>query len=239
MLGIVVFPPGLGAGSLKKNRVLRVCAYSWILAIGEPFIAITLNTAAGQNLFLSFLTYPHIYTTTTRRAIVLRPPSSLDQGLEKFLKKGRDHMEEKDSGVFFFCANNVRRIQATQVLHNKSADQTLCCLDSSYLFRPDVTAIVTLICRGAVYIVSFLAQVHQYNIAGNRQGNKMDPRKKMSFSSASIEFIYMAASPPCRAVWMCIKELGIEVDMRHIDMYKRAEHTQPWFVKVSLMRISG
>lgn len=54
----------------------------------------------------------------------------------------------------------------------------------------------------------------------------------MSFSSASIEFIYMAASPPCRAVWMCIKELGIEVDMRHIDMYKKAEHTQPWFVKV-------
>ncbi len=62
----------------------------------------------------------------------------------------------------------------------------------------------------------------------------MDPRKKMSFSSASIEFIYMAASPPCRAVWMCIKELGIEVDMRHIDMYKRAEHTQPGFNKVSL-----
>lgn len=66
----------------------------------------------------------------------------------------------------------------------------------------------------------------------NRQKNEMDPRKKMSFSSASIEFIYMAASPPCRAVWMCIKELGIEVDMRHIDMYKKAEHTQPWFVKV-------
>lgn len=61
----------------------------------------------------------------------------------------------------------------------------------------------------------------------------MDPRKKMSFSSASIEFIYMAASPPCRAVWMCIKELGIEVDMRHIDMYKRAEHTQPWFIKMN------
>jgi glutathione S-transferase len=32
---------------------------------------------------------------------------------------------------------------------------------------------------------------------------------------------------------MCIKELGIDVDMRHIDMYKKAEHTQPWFVKVS------
>ena len=47
VLGIVVFPPGLGAGSLKEKRVLRVCAYSWILAIGEPFIAITLNTAAG------------------------------------------------------------------------------------------------------------------------------------------------------------------------------------------------
>lgn len=61
----------------------------------------------------------------------------------------------------------------------------------------------------------------------------MDSRKKMSFSSCSVEFIYMAASPPCRAVWMCIKELGIDVDMRHIDMYKKAEHTQPWFVKVS------
>ncbi|XP_046639976.1 glutathione S-transferase 1-1-like [Daphnia pulicaria] len=61
----------------------------------------------------------------------------------------------------------------------------------------------------------------------------MDSRKKMSFSSCSVEFIYMAASPPCRAVWMCIKELGIDVDMRHIDMYKKAEHTQPWFVKLN------
>ena len=31
---------------------------------------------------------------------------------------------------------------------------------------------------------------------------------------------------------MCIKELGLEVDMRQIDMYKKAEHTQSWFVKV-------
>lgn len=48
-----------------------------------------------------------------------------------------------------------------------------------------------------------------------------------------LEFIYMAASPPCRAVWMCIKELGVEVDMRQIDMYKKAEHIKPWFVKVA------
>ena len=58
-------------------------------------------------------------------------------------------------------------------------------------------------------------------------------RKKMSFSASGIEFIYMAASPPCRAVYMCIKELGLDVDMRHIDMYKKAEHTQSWFVKVN------
>ena len=56
--------------------------------------------------------------------------------------------------------------------------------------------------------------------------------KKMSFSASGIEYIYMAASPPCRAVHMCIKELGLDVDMRHIDMYKKAEHTQSWFVKV-------
>ena len=55
----------------------------------------------------------------------------------------------------------------------------------------------------------------------------------MSFSASGIEFIYMAASPPCRAVYMCIKELGLDVDMRHIDMYKKAEHTQSWFVKVN------
>lgn len=56
----------------------------------------------------------------------------------------------------------------------------------------------------------------------------------MSFSVSGIEFIYMAASPPCRAVWMCIKELNIpEVDFRHIDMYKKAEHTQSWFVKMN------
>jgi len=48
-----------------------------------------------------------------------------------------------------------------------------------------------------------------------------------------LEFIYMPASPPCRAVWMCIKELGLEVDMRQIDMYKKAEHTQSWFVKMN------
>jgi len=48
-----------------------------------------------------------------------------------------------------------------------------------------------------------------------------------------LEFIYMAASPPCRAVWMCIKELGVEVDMRQIDMYKKAEHIKPWFVKMN------
>lgn len=48
-----------------------------------------------------------------------------------------------------------------------------------------------------------------------------------------LEFIYMAASPPCRAVWMCLKELGVQVDMRHLDMYKKAEHTQPWFVKLN------
>ncbi len=64
-------------------------------------------------------------------------------------------------------------------------------------------------------------------------------RKKMSFSVSGIEFIYMAASPPCRAVWMCIKELNIpEVDFRHIDMYKKAEHTQSWFVKVNTASFS-
>jgi len=48
-----------------------------------------------------------------------------------------------------------------------------------------------------------------------------------------LEFIYMAASPPCRAVYMCIKELGVDVRMREIDMYKKAEHTQPWFVRMN------
>ena len=36
---------------------------------------------------------------------------------------------------------------------------------------------------------------------------------------------------------MCIKELGVEVDMRQIDMYKKAEHIKPWFVKVVLICI--
>lgn len=65
-------------------------------------------------------------------------------------------------------------------------------------------------------------------------GSRMDQqRKKMSFSMHGLEFIYMPASPPCRAVWMCIRALGIsEVDYRAIDMYKKAEHTQSWFVKV-------
>lgn len=48
-----------------------------------------------------------------------------------------------------------------------------------------------------------------------------------------VELIYMVASPPCRAVLMCLKELKLEVEMKKIDMFQKAEHKQPWFVKMN------
>ncbi len=47
-----------------------------------------------------------------------------------------------------------------------------------------------------------------------------------------IEVYYTPGSPNCRAVLMCIRELGIDVDLVKLDMYQKYEHKRPWFVKV-------
>jgi hypothetical protein len=50
-----------------------------------------------------------------------------------------------------------------------------------------------------------------------------------------IEVYYTPGSPHCRAVLMCIRELGLDVDLVKLDMYQKYEHKKPWFIKVKLM----
>lgn len=48
-----------------------------------------------------------------------------------------------------------------------------------------------------------------------------------------MELYYSPHSPPCRAVLLTIKTLGIPVTLRKLDMFQRAEHKQVWFLTVS------
>ena len=50
---------------------------------------------------------------------------------------------------------------------------------------------------------------------------------------SGIEVYYTPGSPHCRAVHMCIKALGLNVDLIKLDMYQKYEHKKPWFIKVS------
>ena len=47
-----------------------------------------------------------------------------------------------------------------------------------------------------------------------------------------IELYYTPGSPHCRSVLMCIRALGLEVEMVKLDMYQKYEHKRPWFIKV-------
>ncbi|GAB6025133.1 Glutathione S-transferase [Chamberlinius hualienensis] len=52
-------------------------------------------------------------------------------------------------------------------------------------------------------------------------------------SIGHIELYYVPQSPPCRAVLLTIKAIGIPVTLRKLDMHQRAEHKQVWFLSVN------
>ena len=56
---------------------------------------------------------------------------------------------------------------------------------------------------------------------------------EMGLFDTNIEFFYSPASPPCRSVMFAIKALKLDVDYKKIDIFKKAEQTQPWFIRVS------
>ena len=49
----------------------------------------------------------------------------------------------------------------------------------------------------------------------------------------SIDLYSVPASPPCRAVLMVVQELGIEVNIKTLDLWQKFEHMTPEFLKVS------
>lgn len=48
----------------------------------------------------------------------------------------------------------------------------------------------------------------------------------------STEFYSYPGSAPCRAVWMLIKALNVEVDLKEVDLLK-AENKRPWFLRLN------
>ena len=58
-------------------------------------------------------------------------------------------------------------------------------------------------------------------------------------SWSGIEVYYTPGSPHCRAVLMCIKALGLEVELIKLDMYQKYEHKKPWFIKVKRTKIAA
>lgn len=49
----------------------------------------------------------------------------------------------------------------------------------------------------------------------------------------SMEIYYSPYSPPSRAVLLTVKALGIQPEMRELDLFQKAEHKQPWFRKIN------
>ena len=47
----------------------------------------------------------------------------------------------------------------------------------------------------------------------------------------SMDLYFGSYSPPSHAVWFVAQELGIELNLKHIDLMK-GEHLAPEFVKV-------
>ena len=48
----------------------------------------------------------------------------------------------------------------------------------------------------------------------------------------SIDLYNLDASPPCRAVRMVAKEIGVELNLKDLD-FTNGEHLKPEFLKVS------
>ena len=61
-------------------------------------------------------------------------------------------------------------------------------------------------------------------------------RKYNRMAWLSTEFYFYKGSAPCRAVWMLIKALNVDVDEKEVDLLK-AETKRPWFLRVSTIEI--
>lgn len=56
--------------------------------------------------------------------------------------------------------------------------------------------------------------------------------KVFVFPEMGIDFYYAPASSPCRAVQLAAKAVGIELNLKPLDLMK-GEHLKPEFLKVS------
>jgi glutathione S-transferase len=46
-----------------------------------------------------------------------------------------------------------------------------------------------------------------------------------------LDLYYTIASPPCRSVMLLAKTLGLELNLKHVDVLKK-KHLEPEFLKV-------
>lgn len=54
----------------------------------------------------------------------------------------------------------------------------------------------------------------------------------------TIDFYYTPGSPPCRAVLLTAKALGLEMNLKQLDLHQ-GEHLKPEFVKVRYVHDSA
>lgn len=73
---------------------------------------------------------------------------------------------------------------------------------------------------------SFLYLPH---LAATPPGTQHRPSSR----TAKMELYYAPYSPPCRAVLLTIRYLGLPVTLRKLDMLQRAEHKQVWFLTIN------
>lgn len=51
----------------------------------------------------------------------------------------------------------------------------------------------------------------------------------------SLDFYYVSASAPCRAVLLTANAVGVQLNLKYVDMLK-GEHLTPEFIKVCNLR---
>ena len=51
----------------------------------------------------------------------------------------------------------------------------------------------------------------------------------------SLDFYYLPASAPCRAVMLAANAIGVQLNLKYVDMLK-GEHLTPEFIKVWNLR---
>uniref|UniRef100_A0A646QF26 GST-D1 n=1 Tax=Hemiscolopendra marginata TaxID=943146 RepID=A0A646QF26_9MYRI len=50
---------------------------------------------------------------------------------------------------------------------------------------------------------------------------------------APIIFYNLKPSPPCRAALLTIRLIGLDIEIKEVDLLKSQEHKQPWFTKIN------